>query len=102
MLASFSVVPIGIGEELKGPVAEVVRLIRDSGLAYRLGAMSTTVEGDPDAVFALIRRCHARMGELAPRVLTSIVIDDRRGATGRITGKVSDVEAILGGPVDHE
>ena len=52
MLASFSVVPIGVGEELKTQVAEVVGLIRDSGLAYRLGAMQTTVEGEPDAVFA--------------------------------------------------
>jgi uncharacterized protein (TIGR00106 family) len=102
MLASFSVVPIGVGEELKTQVAEVVGLIRDSGLPYRLGAMQTTVEGEPDAVFALIRRCHDHMRGLAPRVLTSITIDDREGATHRLTGKVADVEGLLKGRVEHE
>jgi len=102
MLASFSVVPLGVGEELKTQVAEIVRLIQQSGLRHKLGAMQTTIEGEPDQVFALIRRCHDRMRELAPRVLTSITIDDRRGATGRLEGKVADVEAVLRTPVNHD
>jgi uncharacterized protein YqgV (UPF0045/DUF77 family) len=44
----------------------------------------------------VILRCHRRLLELAPRVLTSITIDERKGATGRITGKVKDVEEVLG------
>jgi uncharacterized protein YqgV (UPF0045/DUF77 family) len=36
------------------------------------------------------------MMELAPRVLTTISIDDRKGATGRLKGKVEDVEKQLG------
>jgi uncharacterized protein (TIGR00106 family) len=95
MLASFSVVPIGAGEELKEVVADIVRIIAASGLEYRLGAMETTVEGDPDQVWSLIRKCHERMRDLTPRVLTHIALDDRKGASGRITGKVRDVEELL-------
>jgi uncharacterized protein (TIGR00106 family) len=95
MLASFSVIPVGAGEELKEYVAEVVRIIKTSGLAYQLGSMETTVEGDPDEVWALIRKCHERMRELSARVLTHVAIDDRRGAQNRMTGKVSDVENLL-------
>jgi len=102
MLASFSIVPIGVGEELKQPVAEVVKIIDDSGLDYRLGAMQTTVEGDRDEVMALIMKCHEHMLKRAHRVSTHISIDDRVGAAGRLTGKVKDVEQVLGKKLAHE
>jgi len=102
MLASFAVIPIGVGAELKEQVATIIEMIDQSGLDYRLGAMQTTVEGESDAVMALIMRCHRQMRELAPRVLTHITIDDREGAEGRLTGKVTDVEDVLGREMRHE
>lgn len=96
MVASFSVVPVGVGEELKEYVADIIRIIDASGLDYRLGAMETTVEGEPDEVWNVIRKCHERMRELSPRVLTHVAIDDRAAATGRLNGKVEDVRKILG------
>jgi len=44
MVASFSVVPMGVGEELKEHIAKVLDIIDKSGLPYKLGAMQTTVE----------------------------------------------------------
>jgi uncharacterized protein YqgV (UPF0045/DUF77 family) len=38
----------------------------------------------------------------AKRVVTHIAIDDREGASGRLTGKVADVEKALGRKVSHE
>jgi uncharacterized protein (TIGR00106 family) len=102
MVASFAVVPIGVGEELKEHIAKVLDLIDRSGLPYKLGAMQTTVEGEEAEVMDLIMRCHRLVRELAPRVLTHIAIDDRRGATGRLTGKVADVEEVLGRTLAHE
>jgi uncharacterized protein (TIGR00106 family) len=95
MLASFSVVPIGSGEALKEYVADIVTIIEKSGLEYRLGPMETAVEGDTDKVWKVIRKCHERMRELSPRVLTHVAIDDRMGATHRLTGKVEEVKALL-------
>ncbi len=102
MLAGFSIVPIGVGEEVKEQVAEVVALVAESGLPYRLGAMQTTVEGEFDEVMALIIRCHHLARKSAGRVLTHITLDDRAGAEGRLTGKVHDVEDVLGREVPHE
>lgn len=102
MLASFSIVPIGVGEELREHIAKVLDLIDKSGLAYKLGAMQTTVEGEPDEVMALIVKCHRLMLDIAPRVLTHIAIDDRKGASGRLEGKVKDVESALGRELSHE
>jgi len=96
MLASFSVVPMSMGEGVKKLVAEAVAIVDASGLAYQLGPMHTVVEGEPDEVMAVIMECHRKVLELAPRVLTSITLDERKGATGRLLGKVRDVEEILG------
>lgn len=102
MLASFTIVPMGVGEQLKTYVAEVLALVDASGLDYRLGAMQTTVEGEREAVMDLIMKCHVRMRELAPRVSTRIAIDDREGAVGRLDGKIADVEDVLGKTLKHE
>ena len=102
MLASFSIVPVGTGEELKADVAAILDLIDRSGLPYRLGAMHTTVEGNAEEVLNLIMACHRKMRERANRVLTHITIDDRGGAAGRLDGKVKDVEEMLGRELNRE
>jgi uncharacterized protein (TIGR00106 family) len=96
VIIEFSVVPVGRGEALAGPVARVLDLVDQSGLPYQLTAMGTIVEGDWDEVLGLVRRCHEAMRGEAARVLTRISIDDRAAAAGRIEGKVRDVEAVLG------
>ena len=102
MIAGFSIVPIGVGEELKEYIAQLIPIIEESGLDYSMGPMQTALEGDPEQVMAVIMRCHQHMKTVAPRVLTNVVIDDRDGATGRIKGKVQDVEAVLGRTISHD
>ena len=78
MIVEFSVVPIGRGEALAGPVARVLDIVDKSGLPYQLTAMGTLVEGDWDEVLALVRRCHEEMRGEAGRV--SDPYHDRRPA----------------------
>lgn len=99
MLASFSVVPLDVTGGVKELVAEALKIVDASDLDYTLGAMHTTLEGDAETVMETILACHRRMLELAPRVLTHIAIDERKGATRRLEGKVRDVEEILGKPL---
>ena len=106
MLASFSVVPLGVGEGvaadgIKQIVAEALAIVDNSGLSYQLGPMHTVVEGPQELVMDVILRCHRRVLELDPRVLTNITLDDRKGATNRLQGKVRDVEQILGKPLSR-
>jgi uncharacterized protein YqgV (UPF0045/DUF77 family) len=44
----------------------------------------------------LIKRCHKKILKDSDRVLTTITIDDDKGRTDRITGKVKSVERKLG------
>ncbi len=95
MLAQFSIFPVGSGESLAKEVAKVIDIIDKSGLSYRVSAMSTIVEGKWDDIMALIGKCHKAMRNSHGRVYTSIVIDDRKGAKNRLTGKVADLEMAL-------
>ena len=58
--------------------------------------MGTIVEGEPDAVWQLIRICHEKMREAHNRVHTQITIDDRANEQGAIDSKVADIERHLG------
>ena len=99
MIAEFSVIPIGAGSSTSVHVANVVKLIDESGLEYRLNPMGTVVEGEWADVMALIERCHRLVADDVERVLTSITIDDRKGRNDRITKKIESVERIIGRPV---
>jgi uncharacterized protein (TIGR00106 family) len=100
MIIEFTVVPIGRGAELAGPVARILDLVDQSGLPYQLTAMGTLVEGEWDEVMGLVRRCHEAMRGASGRVSTHIAVDDRVGVSGRIAGKVRDVEQVLGRPLN--
>ena len=82
MLAEFSVFPIGKGEGLSQYVSQIIKMIDESGLEYRLNPMGTVVEGEWDQVLDLIKQCHHKMRQLSTRVITNISIDDREGAVG--------------------
>lgn len=95
MLVQFSVFPVGAKESLSSDVAKSLDLVDRSGLPYKFTPMATIVEGSWEEIMALIKKCHETMRGSHHRVYTSIVIDDREGASGRLTGKVESVEKIL-------
>jgi len=94
VIALFSVVPMG-KESLSEDVAGVIDLIDRSGIEYRLTAMGTIVEGDPEEVWSVIRRCHETMRASSKRVITTISIDDREGKSDAIRSKVDRIEKRL-------
>ena len=97
MLAEFSVFPLDKGGEgLSKYVAESMKIIEESGLNFEVHALGTLIEGPSDQVFEVIRKCHENMTRLSDRVVTNIKLDDRKGATDRIKGKVRSVEEKLG------
>lgn len=75
-------------------VARCVQVIGESGLSYRVGPMSTTVQGRADELFELARRMHfvARGANLAPRVITTMRIDDTTGTEHSLEDRVKLVE----------
>lgn len=99
MIAQFSIVPIGTGVSVSEYIAKVIKIVDESGLPYKLHAMGTIVEGEWEDVMNLIKKCKDVLMEELERIIIDIKIDDRKGATGRIEGKVKSVEEKLGKPV---
>ena len=97
MLVELSVFPLDKGAEgLSTYVAESMKIIKESGLEFEVHALGTLIEGPSDEVFDVIKKCHENMTRFSNRVITTVKIDDRKGATGRIKGKVQSVEDKLG------
>lgn len=95
MLIAFSVTPLGAGENVGEIVAEAVRVVRASGLPNQTDAMFTTVEGDWDAVMAVVKGAVDAVAARAPRVSLVLKADLRPGVTGAMTAKVESVERHL-------
>lgn len=92
MLAFVSIAPEDHWEHMSPEIAPLVRMIEKSGLAYELGPMGTTIEGEPEAVFELLKELHLFMRGRSKRVSTLIKIDDQVDRPpGRIQEKVESV-----------
>lgn len=98
MLVAFSVAPSG-GEgadaSLHDAVAAAVRVVRESGLPNHTDAMFTTIEGDWDEVFDVVRRATDAVAAFGTRVALVLKADIRPGYSGELTGKVDRLEAAL-------
>jgi uncharacterized protein (TIGR00106 family) len=102
VLAAFSISPMGgpalAADGSVGPaVAEVVRIVRESGLANETNAMFTNVEGDLGEVLALIEKCIEYTASVAPRVSVVVKLDVRPGRSDAMRAKVATVEQLLAG-----
>jgi uncharacterized protein (TIGR00106 family) len=96
VLVEFSVDPLGAGDSVAEHVARCIERVEASGLPFEVHSMGTIVEGELDQVLALVRDCVALLAEDFDRVTCQVKLDLRRGATGRLRGKVESVERRLG------
>jgi uncharacterized protein (TIGR00106 family) len=97
MIAAFSIAPLGTGDSVSATVADVVRLVRASGLPNETNAMFTNVEGEWDEVMSLLKACVERAAQDAPRVSVVIKLDHRPGSVDALHHKVEAVEQHLAG-----
>ena len=79
MLVEFNIMPIGKGVSISQQIAQVLKVVAESGIPYKANAMSTVLEGDWNSVMAVIGKCHEIVMKDSERAQTTIVIDDRRG-----------------------
>lgn len=98
MLVAFSVAPSG-GEDVNGSVhdavAAAVRIVRESGLPNSTDSMFTTIEGEWEEVFGVIKRATDAVGAFGTRVSLVLKADIRPGYSGELTGKVDRLERAL-------
>jgi uncharacterized protein YqgV (UPF0045/DUF77 family) len=112
MLLAFSVAPSGIpaGGNPSTPahsvdgsvhdaVAAAVKIVRDSGLPNHTDSMFTTIEGEWDEVFAVVKEATEAVGRFGSRVSLVIKADIRPGFSGELSGKVDRLEKAINQPL---
>jgi uncharacterized protein (TIGR00106 family) len=99
MLVAFSVSPSGGDSDgsVHEAVAAAVRIVRESGLPNQTDSMFTTIEGEWDEVFNVVKRATEAVGAYGSRVSLVLKADIRPGYTGQLTAKVERVEEALAG-----
>ena len=105
MLLAFSVAPSGQPSggspssnaegSVHEAVAEAVKIVRESGLPHQTDSMFTTIEGEWDEVFDVVKRATEAVGKYGSRVSLVIKADIRPGYSGELTGKVERLEKAI-------
>lgn len=73
VIADLCVVPIGVGVSVSKYVAACERVLAEANLKTQLHAYGTNIEGEWDAVFTAIKRCHEVVHEMgAPRISSTL------------------------------
>lgn len=95
-IAEISVVPLGTETTgVSSYVRAALKIIEENDLEYEVGPMGTSVEGELDAIFAVVKAIHEELAKMGcNRIVTTLRIDDRRDKFQTMAGKKA---AILDG-----
>ena len=97
-ILEISVVPIGTkGTSLSHYVAYCIKVLRkEKKIKYELTSMGTNMEGNLHELMRIALKMHeVPFKKGAPRVLTTLKIDDRRDKKGTLEGKKKAVQSKL-------
>ena len=93
VMIDLCIVPLGVGVSLSPYIAACEKVLAEAGLKSSLHAYGTNVEGEWDAVFAAVRRCHEVVHAMgAPRITTTIKLGTRTDRAQTMEDKVRSVK----------
>ena len=96
VIVDLCVVPLGVGVSVSEYVAACERVLTEAGLKTHLHAYGTNIEGEWDAVFEAIKRCHEIVHEMgAPRITTTIKLGTRVDREQTMADKIDSVASKL-------
>jgi uncharacterized protein (TIGR00106 family) len=93
VIIDLCVVPLGVGLSVSKYVAACHKIISDAGLKSELHAYGTNIEGEWDAVFDVVKKCHEKIHAMgAPRITTTIKAGTRTDRDQTMADKVESVK----------
>lgn len=96
VIVDLCVVPLGVGVSVSQYIAECEKILKEAGLTTHLHAYGTNIEGEWDAVFDAIKRCHEKVHTMGtPRISTTIKLGTRTDRSQTMQDKVRSVEEKL-------
>ncbi len=96
VIADLCLIPLGVGVSVSSYIAECERILTAAGLKIELHAYGTNIEGEWDAIFKAIERCHEKVHAMgAPRISTTLKFGTRTDRAQTMEDKVSSVRKNL-------
>jgi uncharacterized protein (TIGR00106 family) len=96
VMIDLCIVPLGVGVSLSPYVAACEKVLAEAGLKSSLHAYGTNIEGEWEAVFAAVKRCHETVHAMgAPRITTTIKLGTRTDRAQSMEDKVRSVREKL-------
>ncbi|HZJ43003.1 MAG TPA: thiamine-binding protein [Pyrinomonadaceae bacterium] len=96
MLVELNINMLGRITHLSYDLAQILKIIDESGLPYCLTPAGTCIEGEWDELMALLKKCHYQARTVSSHVMTTIRIEDEEGQTEKITKNIRAVEEAAG------
>lgn len=95
-LMEFSMIPLDKGSSFSRYVADILKIVDESGLDYRLNPMGTVVEGDWNDLLTLLTRCFRSLEKESERISLQVKFDHRKGVSGALESKIQSVKKKAG------
>jgi len=94
-LVALAIAPVGTSDELAQDVAEVISVIRKSGLSNRTTSMFTEIEGEWDEVMKVVKDATFILADKGIRTEVVLKADVRPGFSNMLNTKVEKINSIL-------
>jgi uncharacterized protein (TIGR00106 family) len=97
ILVQFTMFPTDKGDSVSPYVSRIIKMMRDSGVPYKLTPMATIfeVEEMPEAL-AIIENAYNTLEPDCSRIYATATFDIRKGKSNRMEGKIKSVEDKIG------
>lgn len=94
-LVAVAIAPFGVGDELSEYVADVVKVIRSSGLKNKTSSMFTEIEGEWDEVMKVVKEATFVLAEKGIRTEVVMKMDIRPGYENMMSEKLERMESKM-------
>ncbi|MBN1252970.1 MAG: MTH1187 family thiamine-binding protein [Bacteroidales bacterium] len=97
VLLEFAIFPTDKGISVSNDVSKVLKMIKESGISYKLTAMGTIIETStlPEAL-DIVNKSYEILEKNSDRVYSTITIDIKKEGDDRIEKKVQSIESKIG------
>ena len=97
VLFEFSMFPTDKGISVSKEVSQVIDMIKQQGVPYKLTAMGTIVETETmEKALSIIQKSHDILAENSDRIYSSLKMDIQKNKTNRLEGKIQSIENKIG------
>ena len=85
--------PTDKGDSVSADVSEVIKMIKERGISYKLTAMGTIIETETmQEALAIVQQAHDVLEVSSKRIYSTVKFDIRKNTSGRLSGKIHSVE----------